>query len=78
MFRSTPSVTEANPAAALFFGCLILAQTLIDFWGFVVTLKCVAEAHRFSAWRALGTLVLIGLMMLVPLSLLMIAARALS
>ena len=23
-------------------------------YGFVITLKCIAEVHRFSAWRALG------------------------
>ena len=28
-------------------------------WGFVVMLKCIGEVHRFSAWRALGSILLI-------------------
>ncbi len=28
-------------------------------WSFILTLKCVGEVHRFSAWRALASLVLI-------------------
>ena len=32
-------------------------------WVFVITLKCLGEVHRFSAWRALGALVLGALAM---------------
>src|SRR3989442_3357291 len=78
MFQPVPPGIEGNPPAALFFGLLVLAQTLVGFWGLVIGLKCIAEAHRFSAWRALGTLVLVGLMLIVPVGLLMIAARAVS
>jgi len=78
MFQPVPPGIEGNPPAALFFGLLVLAQTLVGFWGLVIGLKCIAEAHRFSAWRALGTLVLVGLMLIVPVGLLMIAAQALS
>jgi len=78
MFRLTPSVIEGNPPAALFLGFLNLVQTLVGFWGFVITLKCLGEAHRFSAGRALVTLALAALMIFVPIFLLMIAAQALS
>jgi hypothetical protein len=78
MFRSVPWSLEGNPPASLFFALLELARALVDFWGLVITLKCVAEAHRFSAWRALGTLLLVGVMLIVPLGLLVIAAQALS
>lgn len=27
-------------------------------WGFVIHLKCLGEVHRFSAWKALGTLLI--------------------
>ena len=76
-FRSVPASIEGNPPAALFLGLLGLAQAIIDFWGFMITLKCIAEAHRFSAWRALGALILAGLAAAVPVSLLLAAARAL-
>ena len=78
MFQPVPSGIEGNPPAALFFGLIVLAQTLVGFWGLVIGLKCIAEAHRFSAWRALGALILVGLMLIVPVGLLMIAAQALS
>ena len=38
---------------------------MLSIWNFVIYLKCVAEVHRFSAWRALGAtfipvLILVG------------------
>lgn len=36
--------------------------TAIGIWHMVITLKCVGEAHQFSAWRALGTMIVAGLM----------------
>ncbi len=77
-FQSLPASIEGNPPAALLFGLLQLAQTLIGFWGFLITLKCIAEAQRFSAWRALGAFVVVGLMVGVPVGLVMLAAQALS
>jgi len=37
-----------------------LLQVLFALWGFIVMLKCLGEVHRFSAWRALGSILLIG------------------
>ncbi len=36
-----------------------LLHAIFGIWSFILTLKCVGEVHRFSAWRALGALVLI-------------------
>jgi hypothetical protein len=33
-------------------------ESIIALWIFVILLKCVGEVHRFSAWRALGALLL--------------------
>jgi len=60
----------------LLFGLLQLAQTLVGLWGFLISLKCIGEAHRFSAWRALGAFVVAGLMVAVPVGLLMLAVQA--
>ena len=78
VFREAPSRIEGNPPAALFLGFLMLAQTLIGFWGFLIALKCIGEAHQVSGLRAFGTLLLVALMAGVPLVLLMFAAQALS
>jgi hypothetical protein len=38
---------------------LSLIETIVGVWVFVITLKCLGEVNRFSAWRALGA-ILIG------------------
>jgi Yip1-like protein len=38
---------------------LLLLHGFLVLWGFVVMLKCVGEVHRFSAWRALGSILLV-------------------
>jgi len=65
-FHAQPSILEGNPAATLLFGFVKVVQVLIGFWGFVVSLKCIGEAHRFSAWRAFGAFVVTGLILAVP------------
>jgi Yip1-like protein len=74
-FRSAPAGIEENPPAALFLGLLGLVQVIMALWGTLITLKCIAEAHRFSAWRALGAFILAGLAGAVPVLLLLTAAR---
>ena len=46
----------------------VSASGVVDFiagiWIFVISLKCIGEVHRFSAWRALGAIILSFLAML--------------
>jgi Yip1 domain len=37
---------------------LSLVESIVGFWVFVVSLKCLGEVQRFSAWRALGAILL--------------------
>jgi hypothetical protein len=46
--------SNSGASVLLLHGALVL-------WGFVVMLKCVGEVHRFSAWRAMGSILLIVL-----------------
>jgi hypothetical protein len=32
---------------------IMVVDAVLGIWGFVVSLKCMGEVHRFSAWRAL-------------------------
>jgi len=66
VFRAHPTLLEGNPPATLLFGFVKGVQLLIGFWGFIVSLKCVGEAHAFSAWRAFGALLVTGLILAVP------------
>lgn len=47
--------TPAVPHSASPFS---LIESIIGLWVFVISLKCLGEVHRFSAWRALGTIML--------------------
>ena len=38
---------------------LVMLHGALVLWGFIVMLKCVGEVHRFSVWRALGSIALI-------------------
>jgi hypothetical protein len=42
---------------------LLLLHGALVTWGFVVMLKCIGEVHRFSAWRALGSILLIAVVL---------------
>lgn len=53
-----PAALVESPGAALLQGSLGTLEFVLVIWAFVVMLKCLAEAHRFSAWRALGALIL--------------------
>ena len=66
VFQPTPPSLEDNPPAALFIGLLALAEAILAFWGFVIAVMCVAEAHRFTSWRAFWTLMIAGLLIVIP------------
>jgi hypothetical protein len=34
-----------------------VVDSIAGIWIFVISLKCIGEVHRFSAWRALGAIV---------------------
>jgi hypothetical protein len=40
---------------------------VLGFWGFIVSLKCIGEVHRFSAWRALIAVLIPGLIVIIVL-----------
>ena len=52
MLGENGEITNSGASLLLLHGFLVV-------WGFVVMLKCVGEVHRFSAWRALGSILLI-------------------
>jgi len=69
-----PSV-EARPWLLLVLINLAVLDVGLGIWGLVTLVLAVAEAHRFPAWNALGSIVLGVVLIAVPLVLLaMIAA----
>jgi hypothetical protein len=79
MFTTDTPALEANPLLGLALMATGLIEIALAIWCFVVVLKCLGEVHQFSAWRALGSILLVVFVIVVPLLLLvtlvMFAAR---
>jgi hypothetical protein len=52
------------------------AQIVLAVWAVVMLCKCLGEVQGFSAWRALGSLLLAGLCLLVPIVLIALLGAA--
>ena len=48
-------------------GALMIVQLVTAIWGFITALHCLGEVQGFSAWRALGNIILAGAIVIVPL-----------
>jgi hypothetical protein len=44
---------------------VLFAEGVFGIWGFVVSLKCIGEVHRFSAWRAFVALLIPAIIVIV-------------
>jgi hypothetical protein len=43
---------------------VILVEAVLGVWGFFISMKCLGEVHRFSAWRAFGAVLIPGLILI--------------
>lgn len=64
IFKSEPDVRITSEAVWTLFEWLPWIAIVLRVWCFVLSTKMLAEAHRFSAWRALGAIVVSGLLFL--------------
>lgn len=65
-------ITESNrmnetPLLIVPFLVVVFVQSGLEIWSFVLFVRCLGEAHRFSSWRALGTMVLSLLVVIGPI-----------
>ena len=72
-----PSEMFDNPGLLLGRLALLVLGLCLSLWQIVIKLKCLAEAHRFSAWRALGSAVLACLLVVTTASILVVGIAAL-
>ena len=42
-------------------------EIIVGIWALVVLMKSLGEVHKFSAWKALGSVILGTLVILVPI-----------
>jgi len=78
-FTSATPRLDGDPALASAMLFLALIGLIGTFWSIVIWLKCLGQAHKFSAWRALGSVLLMILVIVavfvVPLGLLFLLGR---
>lgn len=67
MFSDTTPRLQAGGLPTTIFFVILAAQVVLGIWSFVLSIKAVAEAQDFSAWRALANFVLAGSILLVPI-----------
>lgn len=75
MFTIVTPRIDANPLSYIL---IVAAEIIFNFWAFFLLVKCIAEAHRFSAWRGLLTVILPTLVIVVPLVICLFTAGLLS
>lgn len=66
LFTTATPRLDANPSLAMLLVGLGVLEIIAGIWGFVLMLKTVGEVQGFSAWKALGNLLLVLLVLLVP------------
>jgi hypothetical protein len=57
LFTSSTPRIDAHPLLFFLLIIYILIDSILGIWGLVIFVKCVAEAHRFSGWRGLATVI---------------------
>ncbi len=59
----TTETPRLDSSIGLSITYLIIAimEVVIGIWGIIIFLKCLGEAHQFSAWKALLTVILMGI-----------------
>lgn len=67
LFTSSTPRMDANPFLIILLLGFILLESIAGFWSFIVLLKTLGEVHRFSAWKALGTIILGSLIIIIPI-----------
>tara|TARA_R110002096_G_scaffold203718_5_gene389040 strand:+ start:150 stop:836 length:687 start_codon:yes stop_codon:yes gene_type:complete len=76
LFTTETPRMDSDP---MLFSALIgigTVETVIGVWSFVVLLHTLGQAHGFSAWKALGSILIAILIIAVPLTLLVIGLAA--
>lgn len=71
MFTTETPLLE-SPIILLIYTILLLLEVVLAVWSAIITLKAIGEAHRFSAWKALFSILLPVFILLVLFSVIML------
>ncbi|ENQ3077406.1 YIP1 family protein [Bacillus cereus] len=67
----TPKMDSSTTLTILFFIFAII-DFVIGIWTIIISLKCLGEAHQFSAWKALLTTIASFMIIILPLVIIVI------
>ncbi|HAK59408.1 MAG TPA: YIP1 family protein [Nitrospiraceae bacterium] len=66
LFVSDMSDLFGRPALLIVYLLFIVIELIIVVWAIIMYLKCLAEAQRFSVWRALANALIVFCILTVP------------
>jgi hypothetical protein len=66
-FTTNTPVVDSSTTLTLLFFLFGIIDLVIGIWAIIIFLKCLGEAHQFSAWKALLTTILSILIFVGPL-----------
>lgn len=75
MFTSyTPNI-NSNPLLALFIFGVVIVQFVLAIWALILYIICISEVHQISGWKAIGTVISGGLVLVVPIFIIVVLAN---
>lgn len=77
MFTTETPRADANASLAFIILGLVTIEMVGSIYAVVTVLKCLGQVQGFSAWKALGNVLLAGLVIVLPLLIIGLAIRAL-
>ncbi len=69
LFMSDTPALDASLSLSFTLMGFFLVEIILAIWALVIYLKCLGEAHRFSAWKALANSVIAALLVIIPIAL---------
>lgn len=63
---ATPKLDSSGLLESAFLGFAVI-EAILGVWMMVLFFKCLAEAHQFSVWRAMGTAILSSFVVMLPI-----------
>jgi hypothetical protein len=67
LFVEETPILESKPGLMAIVFVLQLLSIVLGFWSFVAYLKCLGQVQGFSAWKALGNMILSALVVVIPI-----------
>ncbi len=72
LYTSEMPIITSSPFLSLLLLVFAFAELVVGIWAIIVFLKCLGEVQGFSVWKALGNVLLVWLIVLIPVIIIML------